>query len=649
MPTTKSRVAKSRIAKSAARVQASATRWTVHEKSGHSPLQTADKPAAANPARLRLLLCALIIAATCVVYIRAAGNPFVNFDDQPYVTENSQVQQGLTRATFRWSLTTFDAGNWHPLTWISHAIDCQLYGLNPTGHHVTSILLHALNAGMLFLLLAWATGRTGRSLVVALLFALHPINVESVAWVSERKTVLSMFFFLLALAAYGWYARKPKVTRYLLVALLFALALTAKPMVVTFPFALLLLDFWPLRRVQSQTPSATFPAPQYRLGWLVLEKIPLLLLSIASSVVTMMAQRGAIAQNEALPLLPRIGNAIYAYSAYLAKCFWPAHLASFYPYEGERLNGWQFFSALFVLACFSYLAWRFRGRTYPAVGWLWFLGTLVPMIGIVQVGTQSMADRYAYLPLIGIFCAVVWGVTDFAGSQHFSVRSLAYGTAAILLLLSALTWRQIGVWHSSYDLWAHALKVTRDNFMAENYVGSAILLQTYEATGQRFSDEAFAHFQNAARINPNDPISHLNIGAYLHEHGQLREAAEQYQIVQQLTADPHLLSKSLTDLGAVDEQLGDYPAARDAYLRSLKFEPGNRTIFMNLGKLGMEERIQELTAAASHIPSPNTYFQLGQLQQSVGRASDAKNSFQAALKLDPSFARARDALNRIGQ
>jgi Tfp pilus assembly protein PilF len=642
MPTTKSRITKTKVTKSAARVQPIAERWTLHKKAAQPTLQ-----AAGSPARLRVLLCALIIFATCAVYLRAAGNPFVNYDDQPYVTENSQVQQGLTRATFRWSLTTFDAGNWHPLTWLSHALDCQLYGLQPTGHHLTSILLHALNAEILFLLLACATGKTWRSLLLALLFALHPINVESVAWVSERKTVLSMFFFLLGLAAYGWYARNPKVVRYLLVALLFALALTAKPMVVTFPFALLLLDFWPLRRLQSQDPSTEFPVPQRRIGWLILEKTPLLLLAIASSAVTMMAQKGAIAQNEALPFLPRIVNAIYAYSAYLVKCFWPAHLASFYPYEGVRLNGWEFLFALFVLASFSYLAWRFRGRGYPSVGWLWFLGTLVPMIGIVQVGTQSMADRYAYLPLLGIFCAVVWGVADFAEARRISLRSLAYGAAALLVLLSVLTWRQIGVWHSSYDLWAHTLKVTRDNFMAEDYVGSAILLQTYEATGQRFSDEAFVHFQNAARINPNDPISHLNIGAYLHEHGELRQAAEQYQFVQQLTADPHLLSKSLTDLGAVDEQLGDYSAAKDAYLRSLKFEPGNRTVFMNLGKLGMEERIQELTAAVSHLPSPNAYFQLGQLQQAVGRSSDARNSFQAALQLDPNFSNASDALNRL--
>jgi hypothetical protein len=641
MPTTKSRVAKS-TAHRPQPVMARPERWTVPEKALPPTPQS-------SPVRLRLLLCALIVVATCVVYVRAAGNPFVNYDDQPYVTENSQVQQGLARATFRWSLTTFDAGNWHPLTWMSHALDCQLYGLKPTGHHVTSILLHALNAGILFLLLAWTTGKTGRSLVVALLFALHPINVESVAWVSERKTVLSMFFFLLGLAAYGWYARKPKVGRYLLVALLFALGLAAKPMVVTFPFALLLLDFWPLRRVQSISPSVAFPVPQLKLGWLLLEKVPLLLLSIASSVVTMMAQKGAIVQNEALPLLPRIINAIYAYSAYLVKCFWPAHLASFYPYEGVRLNGWRFLFALFVLAGFSYLAWRFRDRVYPPVGWLWFLGTLVPMIGIIQVGTQSMADRYAYLPFLGIFCALVWGVADFAESRDFSARPLAYGAAGVLVLLSILTFRQIGVWHTSYDLWAHALEATRDNYVAENYVGSAILLQTYEATGQRFSDEAFVHFENAARINPNDPISRLNIGAYLHEHGQLREAAEQYQLVQQLTSDPHLLSKSLIDLGAVDEQLGSFAEAKDSYLKALKVEPGNRTIFMNLGKLGMEERIQELSTTVSRTPSRDAYFQLGQLQQAVGRISDARNSFQAALKLDPNFSYARNALNRLGQ
>jgi hypothetical protein len=299
--------------------------------------------------RNQWILCGLLMVSTFAVYFRATTNPFVNYDDQDYVVDNPQVQQGLTGATVRWAFTTTDAHNWHPLTWLSHALDCELFGLKPAGHHASSILLHTLNAGILFLLLAGATGMTGRSLIVAALFALHPLNVESVAWVAERKTVLSMFFLLLTLAAYGWHARRPGLGRYLVVALLFALGLSAKPMIVTLPFALVLLDFWPLQRVQGLDASSAFPVPQYSLGRLVIEKLPLLLLAAASSAITMVAQRGVISYNQDLPVLARSFNAIYAYSAYLTKALWPAHLALFYPYEGMRMNGWQFLFSLAVL------------------------------------------------------------------------------------------------------------------------------------------------------------------------------------------------------------------------------------------------------------------------------------------------------------
>ncbi len=593
------------------------------------------------------ILCGLLMVVTLGVYFRATTNPFVNYDDQDYVVDNPHVQQGLTEATLRWAFTTTDAHNWHPLTWLSHALDCQLFGLKPAGHHASSILLHALNTGLLFLLLVCATGMSGRSLLVAALFALHPLNVESVAWVAERKTLLSMFFLLLTLAVYGWQARKPGLGRYLVVALLFALGLSAKPMVVTLPFALLLLDFWPLQRVRGLPASSAFPVPQYPLGRLAVEKLPLMLLAAASSAITMMAQRGVISYNQDLPLLARFFNAIYAYSAYVTKALWPAHLALFYPYEGMRMNGWQFGFSLVVLGGGSYWVWRTRRRIYPVVGWLWFLGTLVPMIGIVQVGNQAMADRYAYLPLIGLFCVVVWGAADFMRSRQLPLRPIAIVAGLLLLALSGWTWRQIGFWSSSLDLWSHALRVTQDNFMAENYVGSAILLQTYQTTGKRTSEEAMAHFENAMRINPRDPIAHLNVGADLHEHGRFQEALEQYELVLGLTEDPQLLMKALINLGAVSQQLGNYAAAKQYYLQVLKLDPGNQTVFMTMGKLGMEERIQELSASAALHPSRDQYFQLGQLQQAAGHVPDARVSFEAALKLDPRFSAARDALSGL--
>jgi len=598
-------------------------------------------------ARLNFALCLFLALVTFAVYSRAISNPFVNYDDQGYVMENLHVQQGLTPATLRWSLTAVEADNWHPLTWLSHALDCQLFGLNPAGHHFTSVVLHVLNVVILFLLLVRATGATGRSFMVAALFALHPINVESVAWVAERKNVLSMFFFLLTLGAYGWYALRPRIVRYLVVAVLFTLGLAAKPMIVTLPFVLLLLDFWPIQRVQGRPPSPTFAVPQFSFRWLALEKVPLLVLSAASCVITLIAQSGAIAPNLNLPFAARLLNTLYAYSAYIAKAFWPIHLASFYPYEGIRIGWWLFLLCLLLLAGASVGIWRQRSRLYLPVGWLWFLGTLVPVIGLVQVGNQAMADRYAYLPFIGIFWIIVWGAADLAQKIEFNPRWSAAVAALVLVALSLLTWRQIGVWRSSYELWSHALQVTKDNFMAEDYVGSALLLETYEATGQRYSEEALVHFKNAVRINPEDPISHLNLGADLHEHGQLPEAIEQYKAVLALTGDSHLVIKSLIDLGAAYHQLGDYENADRYYHRALQLDPRNQIVFMNMGKLGMDERIQKLAASASAHPSAGAYLQLGELQQAAGHFPQASASFQAALKLDPGFAEARDALSSL--
>jgi len=572
----------------------------------------------------------------------------VNWDDPGYVVENLQVQQGLTQATLRWAFTSTAEANWHPLTWLSHALDCQLFGLNPAGHHFTSVLLHSLNAAILFLLLSWATGAPGRSFVVAALFALHPINVESAAWVAERKNVLSMFFFLLTLGAYGWYVRHPKIVRYLAVAVLFALGLAAKPMIVTLPFVLLLVDFWPLQRVRPWPSSSAFPVPQFSFWQLLLEKVPLLVLAAASSVITMIAQKAAIRPNQDLPAAARLLNAVDAYGAYIVKAFWPAHLASFYPYEGFRMNGWEFVFSLLLLAGISIGVWRYRSRLYLPVGWFWFLGTLVPVIGLVQVGNQAMADRYAYLPLIGIFWMAVWGAADLAQSRGFNFRVPLGVALLVLVVLSFLTWRQIRFWRSSFDLWSHALEVTKDNFMAEDYVGTAILLQTYEATGQRYSEEASVHFQNAVRINPQDPFSHLNLGADLHEHGRLQEAIEQYKAVLDLAGDPHLVVKTLIDLGAAYHQLGDYATAEKYDREALRLEPRNQIVFTNLGKLGMDKRIQELKTAASAHPSAGAYLQLGQLQQAAGHPSDASASFQTALKLEPGFPEARKALNSLG-
>jgi len=596
----------------------------------------------------RNLALGLLLGLTFAVYLRATRNEFVNYDDQGYIVENQHVQQGLNAATLRWALTSTEESNWHPLTWLSHALDCQLFGLNPAGHHFTNVLLHVLNVGLLFWLLWRATGAIGRSFMVAALFALHPLNVESVAWVAERKNVLCMFFFLLTLGAYGWYARRPGWKRYLAVAGLFVLALAAKPMAVTLPCVLLLVDFWPLRRVQSrEAPSEKFPVPQQPLGRLVLEKLPLLVLSVASSVITVLAQRSAEPDRQLLPITLRAGNALHAYLMYILKGFWPTRLAAHYPYQGYGLSVWSVLLSCVFLVTVTAWVLRERSRPYLPVGWFWFLGTLVPMIGLVQVGDQDMADRYAYLPLVGIFVMVVWGVAGWARTRRVKLQWCVMTSAVILAALTVLTWRQIGTWRNSRALWEHALRVTKNNYMAEDYIGVDLLFQNYETSGQRYSSEALVHFQNAVRINPRDPISHINLGADLQEHGKFQEAIEQYQTVLKLTQKRDLIMKTWIDMGAAYQQMGDLPTARRFYLQVLKMDPGNQVAFTNLGRLGMEERIQQLAASASTHPSPEAYLQLGKVQQIAGRVADARASYQTALKLDPKFSEARNALNSL--
>ena len=386
-----------------------------------------------SPGQRKLVLGLLLVVVTLALYNPVSRNGFVNFDDDRYVTDNPQVRAGLRSSTISWAFTTLDLANWHPLTWLSHALDCQLFQLNPVGHHYTSLLLHASNALLLFLILQWFTGYTARSLMVAALFAVHPLNVESVAWVAERKNVLCMLFFLLALAAYGWYVRQPTVARYLAVALLFAMGLMSKPMVITLPIVLLLLDYWPLGRthfsanVESRDEaSPRFAASTQPVWRLCLEKVPLLLLSAGSAIVTMLAQRagGAVLTSaERSPLL-RLENVIVCYVLNIKKVFWPSHLAALYPYP-HTLPAWQVAASALFLVAVTCAVLKYREHRYLVVGWFWYLGTMVPMIGLIQVGNQAMADRYAYLPLIGLFIMIVWAAADCASARQLSANYLA--------------------------------------------------------------------------------------------------------------------------------------------------------------------------------------------------------------------------------
>ena len=540
------------------------------------------------------LLCLLLAAVVFAVYFPALSHPFVIFDDVDYVTQNRQVQQGLTPATFRWALTSLQYSNWHPLTWISHALDCEIFGLDPGGHHFTNLLLHAINAVLIFLLLLRITRKAGRSLLVAALFALHPINVENVAWVAERKTLLSMMFMLLALGAYVRYARKPGIGRHLAVDFLFLLALAAKPMVVTFPFILLLMDFWPLHRIAGwRSPSAELALPQFPPVQLLKEKLPLFALSAGSCVITLIAQHRAMQTIEAVPLRYRVANAIFSYVMYLWKAVWPVHLSFFYARQGSRLAIWQVALCLAFLAAVSALVWWQRSRPYLPFGWLWFLGTLVPMIGIVQVGEQGMADRYAYLPLLGFFVAAVWGVGDLAAIRAVEIRWSATAACAVLVLLCFLTRRQLRTWESSYALCLHSLKITPENNVAEDFVGATLMEQAFKATGQKCSDEALVHFQNAVRINPKDSLAHINVGFCREAHGDLHAAIAEYQTALQVAHNQFLKKRALLNLGGAYRVFGDFSSARQSYDEVLKIDPADKDALRGLAKVELGETLAD--------------------------------------------------------
>ena len=592
----------------------------------------------ASPQKRNVVICLLIVVATLALYNPVNRHPFVNYDDDRHVTENPHIRAGLSWDTITWALTSTDQANWHPLTWISHALDYQLFHLNAAGHHFTSLLIHALSAALLFLLLVRGTGRTGPSLFVAALFALHPMNVESAAWVAERKNVLCTFFFLLAIGAYGWYAQKPGWRRYLPVAVLFTLGLMSKPMVITLPCVLLLLDYWPLGRMG---------VPQAPISRLALEKVPLLALSAASAVLTMKAQQagGAVRSIMQFSLPVRMENAIVAYAMYLWKMLWPTHLAPLYPHPGNSLPAWQVLLSAFALLAITGLVLKLREKRYLLVGWLCFLGTLVPVIGLVQVGDAAMADRYAYIPLIGIFIMVAFGLSDLADTRKLGLTARVIPAVCVLLALGFVTLRQLSYWSSSYNLWAHTLAVTRNNFIAQDNLGGALLL-----LGRL--DEAYPHFEAAAEINPRDPMSHSNLGAYLQEHNQLREAVEQYLTTIRLTTDAGLLASTYANLGGAYRDLGDDAQAQESYDQALRLNPNQFNAYLGLGRL--KEKQADLGGAIANYrrslqlrPTDHGYLRLAHALEMAHMPTEALAAYREALKINPDLQQAQDAASRL--
>ncbi len=526
-----------------------------------------------------LLLAVLLATSVLVAYAGVRQHDFVNFDDPEYVVQNRNVTSGLTFANVAWSLTAVHSANWHPLTWMSHMLDCSLYGLEPGGHHVTNVLLHATSAVLLFLALRTMTGAPGRSAFVAALFALHPRNVESVAWISERKDVLSAVFWTGAMWAHAAYAQRSTLPRYLAVALLLALGLLAKPMVVTLPAALLLLDLWPLRRVRvagigdDAATDVRTPAP-LAVPAVVREYAPLFAIALAAALVTFFAQRssGAVATLAALPLGFRLQNAIVTYAGYLWSLLWPTQLAVFYPYRTLPLA--EVAAAMAVLIALTALAWRTRrAQPYLLVGWLWYLGTLVPVIGIVKAGDQAMADRFTYLPAIGIFLAATWAIADAASRDSRARRALV--PAAVLVAIACLltTRRQVEHWRDSVTLFRHALAVTSQNHLAELNLAAALVERGDVAAG-------LEHARAAQALRPDDVKALATLGTALARSGHGDEAESAYRRALRNDPDSVLAWLGMAVLHAERQQWAD---AERAYAEVLRREPEHAKAHAGLG------------------------------------------------------------------
>jgi protein O-mannosyl-transferase len=582
----------------------------------------------------KVLLALLIVVATVSVYFPVNHHPFVNYDDMAYVVGNPHIKSGWDWSTISWAFTTFYQFNWHPLTWLSHALDVQIFQLEPGGHHDTNLVLHVVNVLLLYWVLLRATGCVGRSAMVAALFALHPINVESVAWIAERKNLLSMSFFLLGLGAYGWYVRDPRVGRYTFVTLLFVMGLMSKPQVITFPFVLLLWDYWPLRRMAAaqaevQSTTTTEPLlPARSLFWLGKEKLLLFAICLGSAVVTMIAQQGPVASLEKYPFSIRAGNAIVSYVRYIGKFLWPTHLAILYPHPWNPLPLWQVIPALLLLLAITGVVIVSRGHRYLLVGWLWFLGTLVPMIGLVHVGSQAMADRYAYLPFIGLFIMVSWGVFEWAERQHISIGVVRGMGVVVLLALAIVTHRQLGYWNDNVTLWTHALEVTTDNYIAHGNLAQLLM-----ENGQ--PEDAIQHYQAALAIYPSDPVSNLQIAVYDHQHGKLQQAIERYDRMISLTPDGPSRAELFSNQGLVYLDLRDNAHALGNFQTAVAMDPRNYRGWLGLGVLA--QRSGDLNLAITNYkranaakPSEIAYLLLAKALEQSGHQDEAQAAREKA-------------------
>ncbi len=608
----------------------------------------------------------LLAFATLLAYLPATHDLFINYDDDHYITQNPVVQRGLTWTGVKWAFTTWHASNWHPLTWLSHMTDCELFRLNPGGHHFVNILFHAANATLLFILLLSLTDSLWPSAFIAALFAWHPLHVESVAWISERKDVLSTFFAFLALLSYVRFARESRRCNFWLAVIFFALGLMSKPMPVTLPLVMLLLDFWPLQRIRNPESKT------WNVRRCVLEKWPFFLLAALSSTVTFLAQQNeAVASLAKVPLTLRFENAILAYGGYLLKAIWPVHLAVFYPLS--KHPAWPLTAtAAAVLILISAAAWLERRRSpWLLAGWLWFLGTLVPVIGLVQVGDQAMADRYSYFPLIGIFIALTFTVAKWASRSRFPKNACAVAGVLILSACLVLTENQLRYWRDSESLFSHAIAVTKDNALAHLNLGAALqeqkqlsqaLLQYQEALrldptrheaynniGRILSDqgnprEALDYCVESVRLNPKSPFSHNNLGLVLMELGRFDEAMGQFSEAAQLDAS---YAPPRFQMGRILLKQGRDAEAMPRFHEALRIEPDNLQMLTYLARVLAADENPEIRSGAEALELATRASQLAGQAQPVALDTLAM-AYAENGRFDQAVQAGREAVNLAG-
>ena len=591
----------------------------------------------------KLLITLILILLTLVIYWQVKDCDFVDYDDQLYVTENNYIQDGLTYKGIVWAFTTFHAGNWHPLTWLSHMLDCELYGLNPMGHHWTSLQIHLTNTLLLFFILQYMTGALWQSAFVAALFALHPLHVESVAWVSERKDVLSTFFGMLTILAYIRYVKKRNLFRYSLVFILLSLGLMAKPMLVTLPFVLLLLDFWPLKRIKLPLKQPTgFQASN--LPAMIREKIPLFATVAIFSILTIIAQQnvGALYPIEALPAKVRIANGLVSYASYIIKTVWPQNLAVFYPHPLGILSLWYVFWVSFAIVGVSFFSIRlFKQHPYLAVGWFWYLGTLIPVIGLIQVGAQSMADRYTYIPLIGLFIIVAWGMPDLLKKWHSNKIILVVFAIILISAFSARTYFQITHWKNSISLFKNAINVTGNNSESNNNIGIHL------ANAGRY-EEAIYHYKEALKIKPNHVEALFNLGTALYDSGKTDEAIL-YLNKALITNPDHAYAHN--NLANILYLRGKFEEAILHYKEAIKSNPEYPAAYANLANLlrfqgKFDEALFYFNKALEINPRhADTHYNFGILLINQHKLKEAVVHFAEAIKINPDY---KQGYNHIG-